>query len=99
MNHSCSRLSRQACQSRSVCEVLLSVLQIPNKTVTDMRLSSIREVRVWVGAIHVKAESLTSGGVFRHWKAAARTSTSREESAVLGAMLWLLKDVLMKMSE
>lgn len=43
-----------------------------------------------------KVECLTSGGVFRHWKAAARTSTSRAERALLGAMLWLTDDVMVE---
>jgi hypothetical protein len=30
---------------------------------------------------------LTSGGIFRHWNAAATTSTSRAESVSLGGML------------
>jgi len=43
-----------------------------------------------------RAESLTSGGVFRHWKAAATTSTSRAERVVLGAMLELIDDVVVE---
>jgi hypothetical protein len=34
---------------------------------------------------------LTSGGVFRHWKAAAITSISRAESVLLGGMVQLIE--------
>jgi hypothetical protein len=42
------------------------------------------------------ARCLTSGGVFRHWKAAATTSMSRAESVLLGAILWLGDDVVVE---